>query len=459
MGPYLEPGYVLIISHDIVGEQMAGPGIRYFNLARVLSREFRVILAVPCPVAPEFQKEDFHLVQYQRGDWDSIEELVKGAKTVILNSEAAGDFPQLLGVEVPVAVDGYDPLLIEWLVLSSSRPEEQEAHWGSRMRSLNHQYLVGDFFVCASERQRDWWLGLLEANGRINPWTLREDPSLRRLIDVVPFGLPEIRPEHTQKVIKGVWPGVQEEDKVILWGGGLWPWLDPLTAIRAVALVWQQRKDIRLVFPGSKHPNPAMAGIPTHLDEARQLANQLGLLDKGILFGEWVKYNLWPNVLLESDIALTLHDENALEARLAFRTRVLDYIWASIPIVATRGDATSEYIAQHEIGVLVDNQDAAGAARAIQQLLEVSRNDLEDRFERARQALTWERVAQPLAEFCRNPRRAPDKQHLAGQMGNPFYTQEIYNLKFELNAYERRKAIRLLNWLQQIRRQLIPDKK
>jgi len=43
-------------------------------------------------------------------------------------------------------------------------------------------------------------------------------------------------------------------------------------------------------------------------------------------------------------------------------------------------------------------------------------------------------------------------------MGNPFYTQEILNLKFELKAYERRKAVRLLNWLQQIRRQLKPDK-
>jgi len=458
MGPDFESGYVLIISHDIVGEQMAGPGIRYFNLARVLSQEFKVILAVPCPVNPEFQKEDFHLAQYQRGDWDSIKELVNGAKAVILNSEAAGDFPQLLGVDVPVAVDGYDPLLIEWLVLSGSRPEEQEAHWGSRMRSLNYQYLVGDFFVCASERQRDWWLGLLEANGRINPWTLREDTSLRRLIDVVPFGLPEIRPEHTQNVIKGIWPGVQEEDKVILWGGGLWPWLDPLTAIRAVALVWQQRKDIRLVFPGGKHPNPAMAGIPTHLEDARRLADQLGLLDKGIFFGDWVKYKLWPNVLLESDIALTLHDENALEARLAFRTRLLDYIWASIPIVATRGDATSEYITQHEIGVLVDNQDAAGAAQAIQQLLEIPKKDLEGRFDQARQALTWERVARPLAEFCRKPRQAPDKQHLAGQMGNPFYTQEILDLKIELKAYERRKAVRLLNWLQQIRRQLKPDK-
>ncbi|MDQ7029881.1 MAG: hypothetical protein Q9O62_08955 [Ardenticatenia bacterium] len=59
------------------------------------------------------------------------------------------------------------------------------------MGQLQQQSLLGDFFICASERQRDWWLGLLEASGRINPYTFGEDPSLRRLIDVVPFGLPE----------------------------------------------------------------------------------------------------------------------------------------------------------------------------------------------------------------------------------------------------------------------------
>lgn len=39
--------HILIISHDVVGRQMAGPGIRYFHLARVLAREFAVVLAVP----------------------------------------------------------------------------------------------------------------------------------------------------------------------------------------------------------------------------------------------------------------------------------------------------------------------------------------------------------------------------------------------------------------------------
>ena len=38
---------VLIVSHDVVGARMAGPGIRYWELGRVLAQHCRVTLAVP----------------------------------------------------------------------------------------------------------------------------------------------------------------------------------------------------------------------------------------------------------------------------------------------------------------------------------------------------------------------------------------------------------------------------
>ena len=36
---------LLIISHDVVGERMAGPGIRYYHLARVLGKYVPATLA------------------------------------------------------------------------------------------------------------------------------------------------------------------------------------------------------------------------------------------------------------------------------------------------------------------------------------------------------------------------------------------------------------------------------
>ncbi|WP_376791081.1 hypothetical protein [Thermoflexus sp.] len=72
------------------------------------------------------------------------------------------------------------------------------------------------------------------------------------------------------------------------------------------------------MFPGTRHPNPHMLGIPTHYEEARRLAQELGLLDRAVFFGDWVPYADWPGGLLESDLALTLHFDT-LETCPAFR--------------------------------------------------------------------------------------------------------------------------------------------
>jgi len=424
---------------------MAGPGVRYFHLARVLAREFEVILAVP---KGSEVSAGFPIVDYIAGSEDACAEVVSGARAVVIPAVQVAAIPVLERAGVPIVVDGYDPFIAETLYLGGDV--------FSLQRVLAKAYLLGDFFLCASERQRDWWLGILEAYGRVNPYTFGEDPSLRRLVDVVPFGLPEEPPRAIRPVIKGVWPGIGPEDKVILWGGGLWPWLDPLTAIRALARVWQQRQDVRLIFPGTRHPNPGMAGIPTHNETARVLAQELGLLEKAVFFGDWVPYRDWPGVLLESDLALTLHPDT-LESRLAFRSRVLDYIWAGLPIIATRGDATSDLVERYRLGIVVDYEDDAGVADAILRLLETPKEAWRERFERARQDLTWERVAQPLVEFCRHPRRAPDRVALGDHVDNPYYmgqmascAEEIARLRALVEGYERGRFIRLMRWLHRI---------
>src|SRR5674536_385521 len=64
--------------------------------------------------------------------------------------------------------------------------------------------------------------GQMAALGRINPATYDEDESLESLIAVVPFGVGSTPPVHTRPAIKGVVPGIGPDDKVILWGGGIW---------------------------------------------------------------------------------------------------------------------------------------------------------------------------------------------------------------------------------------------
>ncbi len=413
--------HILVISHDIIGSHMAGPGIRYYHLARVLAREFPVTLAAPLDSnLPHLN--DFAWVLYRSGQDPLLEQTIRQVQVVLVPAVSLTQIPSLYQTQAALVIDGYDPIVAETLYLSKLDASRQQI-------ALTRAYLAGDFFICGSERQRDWWLGILEANGRINAQTYDEDLSFRKLIDTVPFGLPVDPPRHTRQTIKGIWRGIENDDRVILWGGGLWSWLDPFTAIRAVAQVRQKRRDVKLIFPGVRHPNPTMAQIPTHAQAARDLAQQLGLLDRVVFFGEWHPYDDWQNVLLESDIALMLDRNDSLETRLAFRSRVLDYIWAGVPVVATCGDATSELIAQNKLGILVDAENVDEAAQAILRLLDTPREAMAKRFRQARVGLTWERVVQPLIEFCRHPRRAPDKIALGNQLGNPFYTSESVRLE------------------------------
>src|SRR5206468_11661898 len=143
--------------------------------------------------------------------------------------------------------------------------------------------------VCASEKQRDYWLGMLAANNRINPHEYDADPTMRDLIDVVPFGVPAEPPRPTGRALKGAYSGIGENDRVILWGGGIWEWFDPLTLIRAVHQIRDTHPEVKLFFMGVKHPNPLVPDMDMTA-RAMALAEELGLTGSAVFFNDWVPY-------------------------------------------------------------------------------------------------------------------------------------------------------------------------
>lgn len=452
---------VLLISHEVIGKAMAGPGIRYYHIARILSQQTNLTLATRRTAHAAADSQLFtthHLdlidhIEYGWAEWEAIATAAATADVIILPSDTAAEFPQLAEVDAALVIDGYNPLLAEWLA-QHQHDKHAQTQWQQRHGELAHQFRIGDFFLCASERQRDWWLGLLEAHGRLNPATFGADPSLRNLIAVVPYGLPQTPPRHTRPILRGVWPGIQPQDKLVLWGGGLWTWLDPLTAIRALDQIWQTRQDIKLVFPGTRHPNPALEKLRTHLYAVKHLADALNLTDRAVFFGDWVPYEDWANVLLECDVALTLHFDT-LETRLAFRSRALEYIWAGLPMVATEGDAISEVVAANNLGVVVGYQDVDAIAHALCQLTDEGAEVRAAHFAEARTHLTWERCVQPLVDFCRHPQRAADRalrppqEQAAHSPKVDALTQENERLRQLILGYERGRFIRIMRFIKQ----------
>ena len=387
--------------------------------------------------------------------------LVEAADIVVATGDSLLEFPFLMSCEQRFVMDVYDPHTLESLAWNEAGTlEERLGSHRDRLRVVELQCALGDFYVCASERQRMLWLGWLEARGRINPLTYDRDHSLRNLIDVVPTGLPAEPARHTRALVRGVVPGIGADDLVLVWGGGIWNWLDPLTLIRAVARAAETHPQVRLYFPGPRHPYEAQVPDMAMHGAALDLAKALGLWNQNVFVGEWVPYANRQNYLLEADIGCSLHLES-LESLFAFRTRVLDYIWAGLPMIVTRGDAASEMVREHDLGVVVDYQDVEGVANAIRTLAGKPREAYRPRFQELQEALSWERVAAPLLAYCQEPQRAPDKDLVkgagrqAGDWGQLVAQQEeIARLRSTIAGYERGRFIRLMKWVRETQARL-----
>lgn len=457
---------VLVASHDVVGSQMAGPGVRYWELAKVLAQYFPVKMAAPDgSCVPESSVIEF--VTYGHSDPSVLRSALGWSDVAIVGSDVLLMCPELRKWSKPLVVDGYDPHTIETLALWADFEtlETQMRRHMPRVGLLSLQARAADLIICASETQRIWWLGILEMNGRVNPHTYLEDPSLRRLVDVVPYGLPS-RSFSDKEEEGGVIPGVGADDLLLLWGGGLWQWLDPLTVIAAMPKILEHFPNAKLLFPGTRHPNPGMPEMPK-VTEAVERSKKLGLLDHSIYFGDWVPRSEWPKYLARADIGLSAHIRS-VESELAFRSRVLDYIWAGVPMVVTRGDATSELVEEYGVGLLVDSENVLDTANAVIELLIRSPGWADAAFEKAREELTWQKAAFPLIEFCRAPRRAPDKEAgaQADAAGSETESAVVYadavsaleqerdRLEALVTSYERGRFIRFTKWLDRLLRAL-----
>lgn len=395
---------VVVATGDVLGDRIAGPAIRAWQIAEVLSKaghEVQLVTILECDAS-----SDRFTVRHV--DDEDLRELESWCDTLIFQGSLMHEHQWLRDSTKPLVVDVYDPFHLELLEQARDEGEQRRrdiVH--NAVVVLNDQLRRGDFFLCASEKQRDLWIGSLASLGRVNTGTYDGDETLRKLIAVAPFGLEPAPPVRTAPGVKGVVDGIGPEDKLLLWGGGIYNWFDPLTLIRAMAAL--PRDDVKLFFMGLAHPNPRVPRMRMAV-AAEKLAGDLGLLGKSVFFNEgWVPYAERANVLLDADLGVSTHLDH-VETAYSFRTRLLDCLWAGLPQVATRGDSLAELIDAEGLGLTVPPGDVDALAAAITRLLDDAElaEAARDAAHRVAQDFTWAKVLQPLVEFCAAPRRAPD---------------------------------------------------
>jgi GT2 family glycosyltransferase/glycosyltransferase involved in cell wall biosynthesis len=411
---------ILVVTGEPLLERMAGPAIRAWEIARVLSPEHDVRLL--STAGARTTSDDFDIV-YATGR--RLREQTDWADVIIFQGFLLEGAPWLKKSSKILVADVYDPMHLEQLEQAKDLgPEGRAASIRVTTRVLNEQLRRADFVLCASEKQRDFWLGQLAGQGRINSAVYDEDESLDSLIEIVPFGISDEAPVQKRHAIKGAVPGIGPDDKVIIWGGGVYNWFDPLTLVRAVDRLRARHPDVRLYFMGLKHPNPGVPDMRIAW-ELRQLSDELGLTGSHVFFNEgWVPYADRADYLLDADLGVSTHFHH-VETAFSFRTRILDYLWTSLPIVATDGDTFGALIARHGLGATVPPEDVDALEGALETYLyddDAAAKARANVRDFARQ-YAWSTVLRPLVDFCRLPRRAADLRYVLerpSEVARPF---------------------------------------
>lgn len=364
---------------------MAGPGIRYWEMARAFEQKGHSSTILSRHLEKGFSGD---ITFVGKASFSNLVRWIWRSDYVVQTGRPMSILLTFLFRKKSI-FDQYDPVIFEFL-------ERKPVGWAEKLRLKvmlflwkARQRLIlrwGQQFLVANEKQKDLLIGQLAILGQAGKLAS---------VTIMPFGLPDIMPRKNRSILRD--SKIRDTDFLLVWGGGIWDWFDPFTLLKALSKLKAQRDDIKVYFPGIHPPSPdtrKMAVTDAFLAEARTL----GLLDTAVFVNtEWTAYADRADYLLEADAGITLH-RDSLETRFAFRTRILDYLWAGLPIIASKGDSWAEIIDRQGMGITVVPGDIGGLVNAIEKMAGNSllRKQCSERVQAVAKDYAWNKLTDNL---------------------------------------------------------------
>lgn len=390
---------IALLCSEPIRSHMGGIGIRYQELASRLPRpglDVVLITAGDPAAVPDGTLPRDRIRPFRRGGLREISADCDGAVAQgYLANDLLNECPAL-----PVVIDLYDPFLLENLHYSKTLGID---HYRNDHATWVLQLSRGDFFLCSSEEQRNFYLGFLAALGRVNPKRVDRDPTLTGLIATVPFAIPDELPEH-----RPLLEAPRASERRILFGG-LYDWYDPWTLLHALERF--DRIDWTLFFV--RNPNPL--DTPQRLlTEVKEWCEQRGWLGGRVRIIDWVAAERRFDLLRDVDVLVTTHLPS-IETSLSTRTRILEALACGRKVVVSKGGSVSDLIERHRTGWTVPPGDEVALAQVLGPLLDgtIAATTPGGCTEEMLERYSWTRVLEPLLRFCHEPRTDPTKEEFA----------------------------------------------
>ncbi|HXI14675.1 MAG TPA: glycosyltransferase [Thermoanaerobaculia bacterium] len=380
---------VVVFTPDVVGSRMAGPGVRAFHLAWELARHVPTTLLAKLDdfdaavLGGRTPPEQLKAVNTRSAGW---REHLREPALVI--SQPHREILQLRGAAKRVIWDLFDPVVLEMKEMTRAPIAlRHRVHFEREWWRLRRALASGAARIHATPAQRHFYSGVFSAlRGHAGDWG---DSWLH-----VPFGVEEVVPAR----------GGDEhrlETPSLIWGGGVWEWLDPATAIEAVRQANQGGVRCTLRFLGLSRPDD--------MSSNESLRKTRALIDSApglVVTNEWTPYRERSQWLLASRASIMLH-RKSLESDYSIRTRFFDSLWCGVPVIASEGGYVAEIIRDEGLGVIVPPGDRGAVVAAIGRLFE------DDEFhascvknmERVKPRFLWRRVCEPLVDKVRELQR------------------------------------------------------
>jgi len=362
---------VVVHTPDVVGERMAGPGIRAWHFANELARHFPTTLV--CKREGELPAAS----EVRVASRESAAALVAMRSADVLIGQPARGFKKQRNGQ-RVVYDLFDPVLLELREMYGRFPAmRQRVHLAAERWRVSRAVAQGDLLIVGTSKQRELY------RDAVGP------------IIEVPFGIEDV----------GV-AATGSRENIILWGGGTWEWLDPATAVDAVIEVNRSGIACRLLFLGRARPNQ-------HSLDRRREDRLDALLAVGAPFIEandsWTPYAERLTWLRRSKVAIMLHRPTA-EAAFSMRTRLFDAIAAAVPVITTEQGFAAGLVAAEGLGIVVPPADTGAVADGIARLL--SDDDFYARcvsnLIRIQPRFSWDVVTRPLVEAVQQWQKQPE---------------------------------------------------